>query len=80
MYLYSSDEEDIPFEYVLVTDQNMKLEENETYNVIISVSELSDESREEISQTWPAAESQSIMVDYFSSLKNNITKESIYSW
>ncbi|MBR5596541.1 MAG: carbohydrate ABC transporter substrate-binding protein [Lachnospiraceae bacterium] len=80
LYLYPSSEEDIPFEYVLVTDKNMELKEEEMYSVIIAVGELLEEEQKKVTQIWGSADSQIIMETYFSALKENITKETIYNW
>ena len=60
VYLYPSSEEDIPFEYVLVTDKNMELKEEEMYSVIIAVGELLEEEQKEVTQIWDSADSQII--------------------
>ncbi len=81
LYIDGTKEEGaIPYEYVLVTDNGMELEEDTSYKLVITVSELTEEYREKIEESWIAADSQSIMEAYFSSLKENIDKEFVYNW
>ena len=80
-YLHTPKEEgELPFPYVLVTDKNMTLEENENYQLIVTEMELTEKQKEKIIKRWGPNESQKMMEEYFSALKENISAELIYQW
>lgn len=73
-------EGDMPFPYVLVTKQNMELEKDKNYQLIITENELSEEFKDRITTQWSPSESQNMMEEYFSSLKKNISKDVFLEW
>ena len=73
-------EESIPFSYILVTDDDMSLEPDKDYTLVIAINDLSQEVKDNMIEYWPSADCQVIMEEYFKNLKGTINKESIYSW
>ena len=69
-------EGEIPYDYVLVTQNNMKLEDEKEYMLVISHGELLKE--EEALRSWSATDSEHMMTEYFSELKETVNKEFIY--
>lgn len=79
VYLNNQKQEgEIPFEYVLVTDKNMELEEDTKYLLVICQGELLEKQKEEAISHWVATDSQQMMKEYFSSIKEPVNKEFIY--
>lgn len=73
-------EESVPFSYVLVTREDMTLDPEKEYTLVITANDLSQELRDTMQETWTAADSQNIMEEYFEKFKKSINKESIYQW
>lgn len=73
-------EESVPFSYVLVTREDMPLDPEKEYTLVITANDLSQELRDTMQETWTAADSQNIMEEYFEKFKKSINKESIYQW
>lgn len=69
-----------PFPYVLVTKNNMELEMDKLYQVIITVNDLSDNQKENILIEFNSPETQDIMEAYFAEYKNVISYENFYEW
>lgn len=73
-------EESVPFSYVLVTREDMTLDPEKEYTLVITANDLSQELRDTMQETWTATDSQNIMEEYFEKFKKSINKESIYQW
>lgn len=73
-------EESVPFSYVLVTREDMTLDPEKEYTLVITANDLSQELRDTMQEIWTAADSQNIMEEYFEKFKKSINKESIYQW
>ena len=73
-------EESVPFSYVLVTREDMTLDPEKEYTLVITANDLSQELRDTMQETWTVADSQNIMEEYFEKFKKSINKESIYQW
>ena len=73
-------EESVPFSYVLVTREDMTLDPEKEYTLVITANDLSQELRDTMQETWTVADSQNIMEEYFEKIKKSINKESIYQW
>lgn len=73
-------EESVPFSYVLVTREDMPLDPEKEYTLVITANDLSQELRDTMQEIWTAADSQNIMEEYFEKFKKSINKESIYQW
>lgn len=77
---FNDAEEEIAFPYILVTNHNMELEEEGLYRLVIAENDLSEEQQADILKLWTPVESQNMMKEYFSSLKDVISKETFYQW
>ena len=77
---FNDAEEDIAFPYILVTNHNMELEEEVLYQLVIAQHDLSKEQQDDVLKLWTPVESQNMMKEYFSSLKDVISKEVFYQW
>lgn len=73
-------EESIPYSYVLVTKDNMVLEPDKEYTIVMTMEELPKEIKDTMTETWTSADSQVIMEKYFEDYKKSITKDNIYQW
>ena len=73
-------EDSIPFSYVLVTNEDMNLEPDKEYTVVITANDLPVELRDTMIESWSAGDSQIIMEEYFNGYKKSITKDNIYQW
>ena len=73
-------EESIPYSYVLATKDNMVLEPDKEYTIVMTMEELPKEIKDTMTETWTSADSQVIMEKYFEGYKKSITKDNIYQW
>lgn len=77
---FQSDVKESSFPYVLITNHNMELEDENMYQLVIAEYALSEEQRERIVKQWTPVESQNMMEEYFTSLKTPISKDLFYQW
>lgn len=67
-------EEDIlPFPYVMVLRNGIELKDQEKYKVVISQADLSEEMKNQVTESWIATQTQKYMESFFLSKKDDIT-------